>query len=75
MGEELCACIKLEPNQTMTPDELKRFCKDKVIFIEKLKIIFYIKFLDKRFFLFIYIHTSLKIDFNVYKVHSTQIMF
>jgi len=30
MGEELCACIKLKPNETMSSDELKLFCKDKV---------------------------------------------
>ena len=30
MGEELCACIKLAHNETMTGEELKLFCKDKV---------------------------------------------
>ncbi len=33
MGEELCACIKLAANETMTSDELKLFCKDKVMII------------------------------------------
>ena len=32
MGEELCACVKLVRDQTMTDKELKEFCKDKVIF-------------------------------------------
>ena len=31
MGEELCACIKLKPNQNMTIQELKSFCKEQVI--------------------------------------------
>ena len=32
MGEELCACVKLVRDQTMTDKELKEFCKDKVTF-------------------------------------------
>lgn len=31
MGEELCACIKLASNTTLTTEELRNFCKDKVI--------------------------------------------
>lgn len=30
MGEELCACIKLAHGTTLTAQELKQFCKDKV---------------------------------------------
>lgn len=30
MSEELCACVKLKPNQHMTLEELKEFCKDQV---------------------------------------------
>ena len=30
MGEEVCACIKLNENQTMSADELKNYCKDQV---------------------------------------------
>jgi fatty-acyl-CoA synthase len=30
MGEELCACIKLVNNETLTAQELKSYCKDKV---------------------------------------------
>lgn len=31
MGEELCACVKLVRDQSMTDKELREFCKDKVI--------------------------------------------
>ncbi len=31
MGEELCACIKLVANEEMTEDELKTYCKNKVV--------------------------------------------
>lgn len=31
MGEELCACVRLVDNQTMTAEELKTFCKENVI--------------------------------------------
>jgi acyl-CoA synthetase (AMP-forming)/AMP-acid ligase II len=30
MGEEVCACIRLASNETMSADELKAYCKDKV---------------------------------------------
>jgi acyl-CoA synthetase (AMP-forming)/AMP-acid ligase II len=30
MGEEVCACVSLKPNQTMDLDELKQFCKNKI---------------------------------------------
>lgn len=30
MGEEVCACVKLETNKTMTADEVKEFCKNKI---------------------------------------------
>jgi len=30
MGEEICACIRPVANQTITPEELKEFCKNKV---------------------------------------------
>ena len=30
MGEEVCAWIRLEENETATVEEIKEFCKDKV---------------------------------------------
>ena len=51
MGEEVCACIKLESNSTMSSDELKLFCKDKVL-IKNINLIylnFNIIFLDFSF--------------------------
>ncbi len=30
MGEEICACIRPVANQTISPEELKEFCKNKV---------------------------------------------
>lgn len=44
MGEELCACVKLAHNQTLTVDELKAFCKDK---ISHFKIPKYIEFMNE----------------------------
>ena len=44
MGEELCACIKLSSNETMTAEELKLFCKDK---ISHFKIPRYVEFMDE----------------------------
>ena len=43
MGEELCACIKLAHGQTMSADELKAYCRDK---ISHFKIPRYIEFMD-----------------------------
>ncbi len=43
MGEELCACIHLSHNQTMTAEELKKFCKEK---IAHFKIPRYVEFVD-----------------------------
>ncbi len=34
--EEVCACIKLLPNQTLSVDEVKQFCKDKVNLIKNI---------------------------------------
>ena len=39
MGEELCACIKLAPNATLTAEELREFCKAKVKFHSLLKLL------------------------------------
>ncbi|XP_063816769.1 medium-chain acyl-CoA ligase ACSF2, mitochondrial [Pseudophryne corroboree] len=30
MGEELCACLKIHPNEQCTPEEIKQFCKGKI---------------------------------------------
>ena len=30
LGEELCACVKVKPGETITPDEVKAFCTEKV---------------------------------------------
>ncbi|MFT4614677.1 MAG: fatty-acyl-CoA synthase [Bacteroidia bacterium] len=30
MGEEVCAWVQLRPGQTMTPDELVKFCRDQI---------------------------------------------
>lgn len=43
MGEELCACVKLEIGESMTPEELKDFCKKK---IAHFKIPRYVLFMD-----------------------------
>ena len=31
MGEELCACIRIVAGEAMTADELKDYCKEKVV--------------------------------------------
>ena len=43
MGEEICAWIKLKPNKTLTQEDIKLFCKDK---ISHFKVPRYIKFVD-----------------------------
>ncbi|XP_067144308.1 medium-chain acyl-CoA ligase ACSF2, mitochondrial-like [Centruroides vittatus] len=30
MGEEICACIQLKPNQKITENDVKEYCKDKI---------------------------------------------
>lgn len=35
MGEELCACVRVAPGESMSEDELKAFCKDQVIFVDQ----------------------------------------
>lgn len=44
MGEELCACVKLSPNETMNIEELRSFCKDK---IAHFKVPRYVEFMDE----------------------------
>jgi acyl-CoA synthetase (AMP-forming)/AMP-acid ligase II len=44
MGEELCACIKLCRGQTMTADELRAYCKEK---ISHFKIPKYVEIVDE----------------------------
>lgn len=41
LGEQICTWVVLKPNQTMTEEELKEFCKDK---IAHYKIPYYVKF-------------------------------
>jgi acyl-CoA synthetase (AMP-forming)/AMP-acid ligase II len=36
MGEELCACIRLKNHKKLTAEELKSFCKNKVIKLIKI---------------------------------------
>ncbi|RMZ93200.1 acyl- synthetase family member mitochondrial-like [Brachionus plicatilis] len=43
LGEELCACIRVKSGETLTPDEIKLFCKDK---ISNFKIPKYVEFMD-----------------------------
>ena len=43
-GEEICAWIKLRPGETLTAEEIKAFCKDR---IAHFKIPRYIKFVDE----------------------------
>jgi fatty-acyl-CoA synthase len=31
MGEELCACVRLKANEKLKAEELRAYCKDKVI--------------------------------------------
>lgn len=44
MGEEICAWVKLIPNEQLTEDELKAFCKEE---IAHYKVPRYIKFVDE----------------------------
>ncbi|XP_067144098.1 medium-chain acyl-CoA ligase ACSF2, mitochondrial-like [Centruroides vittatus] len=44
MGEELCACIQLKPNQGIKEKDVKEFCKDK---ISKFKIPKYVVFVEE----------------------------
>ena len=44
MGEEICAWIQLHPGETMTEDEAKAFCKDK---IAHFKVPLYVRFVDE----------------------------
>lgn len=41
MGEELCACIRLVNNEKMTSEELKAYCKDKVILLQSNSLYFF----------------------------------
>ncbi len=43
MGEEICAWVKLKPNEQLTDDELKAYCKEE---IAHYKVPRYIKFVD-----------------------------
>jgi fatty-acyl-CoA synthase len=42
-GEELCAWVRLKPDQTATPEEIREFCKGQ---IAHYKIPRYVKFVD-----------------------------
>ena len=44
MGEEICAWVKLKPNEQLTDDELKAFCKEE---IAHYKVPRYIKFVEE----------------------------
>jgi len=44
MGEEICAWIQVHPGETMTEDEAKAFCKDK---IAHFKVPLYVRFVDE----------------------------
>ncbi|XP_029195189.2 medium-chain acyl-CoA ligase ACSF2, mitochondrial-like isoform X2 [Acropora millepora] len=44
LGEEVCACIKLHPGESATPEEIKEFCKSQ---LAHFKIPRYIKFVDE----------------------------
>ena len=43
MGEEICAWVQLHPGETMTEEELKRFCRDQ---ITHFKIPRYVRFVE-----------------------------
>jgi fatty-acyl-CoA synthase len=44
MGEEICAWVKLVPNEQLTEDDLKAFCREE---IAHYKVPRYIKFVDE----------------------------